>query len=159
MILQSCSTSCGQPLWLQMHFEMPRGINFLRGLSCRTDSARIFPISRQKVAHRKTHRKTYRKMHRKMHRKTEYFHRIFSTEIFPEFSVCFSAVRTVNATEKRPPKNSARKSIAAQSKIQSANVARVEASQHVLWEAKIIPKNWKFLQLAVLHLSAFQLIL
>ena len=37
----------------------------------------------------------------------------FSTRIFPRIlGVCFSAVRTVNATEKRPPKNSAKKSIA-----------------------------------------------
>ena len=68
----------------------------LRGLSCRMDSARIFPISRQKVAHQKTHRKTLRK--------TECFHRILPRIL----GVCFSAVRTVIATEKRPPKNSDR---------------------------------------------------
>ena len=52
---------------------------------------------------------------------TEFFHRIFPRI----FGVCFSAVRTVNATEKRPPNNSARKSIAAQNKIQSADVVGV----------------------------------
>ena len=84
---------------------------------------------------------------------TEFFHRNFPRI----FGVCFSAVRTVNATEKRPPKNSARISIAAQSKIQSADVAGVEASQHAHLRSKNDPeKNRKFLQLAVLHLSAFQ---
>ena len=68
----------------------------------------------------------------------------FSTEFFPRiFGVCFSAVRTVNATEKRPPKNSARKSIAAQSKIQSANVAGVETSQHALLRSKNYPEKLK----------------
>ena len=53
----------------------------LRGLSCRTDSARIFPISRQKVAHRQ--------MHWKMHRKTECFHRIFPPKFSPNFRCVF----------------------------------------------------------------------
>ena len=76
--------------------------------------------------------------------KNEMFSPNFSTEIFPEFSVCvFSAVGTVNATEKRPPKNSARKSIAAQSKIQSADVAGVEASQHAHSRSKNYPKKPK----------------
>ena len=72
----------------------------LRGLSCRTDSARIFLISRRKVAHRKTHRKTYRKAHQQTHRKTEFFHLKFPPNFPRIFGVCFSAVRTVNVTEK-----------------------------------------------------------
>ena len=80
--------------------------------------------------------------HRIFPRKTECFHRFFSTEIFPNFrGVFFSAVRTVNATEKRPPKGSARKSTAAQSKIQSANVATVEASQHARVRSKHYPEK------------------
>ena len=39
---------------------------------------------------------------------TEFFHRFFPRI----FGVCFAAVRTVHANEKRPPKNSAKKSIA-----------------------------------------------
>ena len=39
----------------------------------------------------------------------------------------FSAARTANATEKWPPKKSARKSMTAQSKMQSADVAGLEA--------------------------------
>ena len=67
----------------------------------------------------------------------------FSTKIFPEFlvCVCFSAVRAANATEKRPPKNSARKSIAAQSKIQSADVVGGEASQHAHLRSKNYPEK------------------
>ena len=57
----------------------------LRGLSCRTDSARIFPISRRKVAHRKTYRKAYRITHRK----TECFHRIFPLNFSPNFRGVF----------------------------------------------------------------------
>ena len=46
------------------------------GVSLTERIPRIFPISRQKVAHRKKHRKKYRKTYRKAHRKTECFHRI-----------------------------------------------------------------------------------
>ena len=67
----------------------------------------------------------------------------FPLNFSPNFRCVFSAVRTVNATEKRPPKNSARKSIAAQSKIQSADVAGVEVSQHALLRSKNYPGKLK----------------
>ena len=114
-------------------------IHLLKGLSCRTDSARIFPIWRQKVAHRKTHRKVYRKTHRK----TECFHRIFPPNFFPNFQcVCFCAVRTVHATEKRSPKKFSQK----------IHRGTEQKSRVPMWqgwkplnmpfrEAKIIPKN------------------
>ena len=56
--------------------------SLLRGLSCRTDSARIFPISRQKFAHRKRTERTEKRTE-KRNVFTE-----FSTEFFPEFSMC-----------------------------------------------------------------------
>ena len=58
------------------------------------------------------------------------FHRIFPPKFSPNFRcVFFSAVIPANATEKRPPKNSARKSIAEQSDIQSADVTGLETTQ------------------------------
>ena len=68
---------------------------------------------------------------------TEFFHRIF----LRIFGVCFSAERTAIATEKRPPKNSARKSITAQSKIQSADVAGLETSQYTHVTSKLCPEK------------------
>ena len=88
--------------------------------------------------------------------KTECFHRNFPPKYSPNFRLCFSAVRTTNATEKRTPKNSARKSITAQSKIQNADEVGWEPLNTPIWEAKVLLKNrTKFLQLAVLHLSAY----
>ena len=105
-----------------------------RGLSCRSDSARIFPISRQKVTYRKTHWKT------------ECSHRIFPPNFSPNFRcVCFSAVRT------QPENPSQRR---AKSRVQMWQGWK--PLNMPFWEAKMTPKNWKFLQLAVLHLSAFQ---
>ena len=77
----------------------------LRGLSCRTDSARIFPIRRKKLL---TEKRTELRTEKRTE-KQNLFSSNSSTEFFPEFSVCvFLHVRTVNATEKRPPKNTAR---------------------------------------------------
>ena len=70
--------------------------------------------------------------------------------------MCLSAVRTVNATEERPPKHSARKSMTAQSKIQSADVAGPGTCQHAHLRRKTDPEKPRFLQLAVLHVSAYQ---
>ena len=68
---------------------------------------------------------------------TEFFHRIFPRI----FGVCFSAVKTVNATEKRPPKNSARKSIAGTEQNPECRCGRVEASQHALLRSKNYPEK------------------
>ena len=104
----------------------------LRDLSCRTDSVRNFPISRQKVAHRKTHRKTYRKTHRKTHRETECFHRICP----PNFSPNFRCVFFCNKNSKCHRKTASKKF---SQKIPSRHTAKSRVPMWQGWEPLNMP--------------------
>ena len=123
----------------------------LRGLSCRTDSARIFPISRQKVAHRKTHRRT--------HRKTECFHRIFPPNFSPNFRcVCvLFCSKNSKCHRKTASKKFSQKIHRGTQQNPECRCGRGGSLSTCPFEKQELSRNkWKCIQLAVLHVSAFQ---
>ena len=64
----------------------------------------------------------------------------FSTELFPNFWCVFFCITTAHATEKQPPKESARKSITAQSEFRVPMWQGWKPLNLLIWEAK---RSWK----------------
>ena len=123
------------------------------------DSARTFSDFEAKSCSPKNTTKNSPKGAPKKSTKNRNVFTAFSTEFFPEFSVCvcvFICSKNHKCHRKWPPKNSPRNSIAAQNEIQSADVAKLETSQYASLRTENDPEKPKFLQLAVLHTSAYQ---
>ena len=138
------------PTILRKHYFGTNWHYLLRRLPCRTKS-RIFPISRQKAAHRKNAPKNAPKTHRK----TENVHRIFPPNFSPNFRCVFFCSKNSKCHRKTASKKFSQKIHRGTEQNPECRCGRGGSLSTCPFEKQNFSRKTE--NFAVLHLSAFQL--